>query len=137
MNRIKKMLLLLLAVCVTLSIAACSDNGNTELESAQSFEFHFYPEEYEEEYSKASKTLSLDVDTEYQLKIEAECQAGTMEISVVYGDENEKRYAVNTDAPCSEIITILKNSADEVTVVASIEPDTKGSVICDLLYPAK
>jgi len=134
MNRFKKSLMLLLAVGVTLSISACSDNGTTEFESAQSFEFYFYPEEYEEEYSEVSKTLSLDGDTEYQLKIEAECQDGTMEISVVYGDESDKCYAVNADAPCSEIISIPQNSADEVKVVTSIEPDTKGAVICDLLY---
>lgn len=136
MNGFKKIVALLIAMCFIVSLSACSDS-KAEYESTHGFEFHFYPEEYEEEYSEVSKTLSLEADTAYQLKIEAACESGTMEISVIYKNEDEKVYIVNADAPCNELLSIAANTTSEVTIIVSIEPGTKGAVIGDLLAPVK
>ena len=104
-----------------------------EYESVQGFEFHFYPEEYQAAYSEVSKTLPLDADTDYQFQIDAACDSGTLEIRIVYQGENEKVYIVNEEAPCNELLALPANTANEVTITVSIEPDTKGSVIRDLL----
>lgn len=136
MNRFKKIAALFMAICLMLLLSACS-GGKEEYDSMQGLEFHFYPEEYEEEYSEVSKTLSLEADTDYQLKIDASCESGTMKISVKYADGDAKNYSVNADAPCNELLSIPANMASEVSVIVSIEPDTKGKVIGDLLAPAK
>lgn len=136
MNRFKKLFALLLVMCFVCSLCACS-GSNTEYESIREFEFRFFPEEYEEEYSEVSKTLSLEADTDYQLKIDASCESGTMEISVKYADEDEKDYSVNVDTPCNELLSIPANTASEISVVVSIEPDTKGEVIAELLANSK
>ena len=136
MNRFKTLISLFLVMCFALSLSACS-GSEAEYESTREFEFHFYPEEYEEEYSEVSKTLSLEADTDYQLKIDASCESGTMEISVKYADEDVKDYTVNTDTPCSELLSIPENTASEISVVVSIEPDTKGDVVSELLASSK
>mgnify|MGYP003302691359 FL=1 len=132
MKRNKKIVIMFLAISLLLVFSACAGGDSAEYESVKSFEFHFYPEEYEEEYSEVSKILPLEADTEYQLKIDAACQTGTMEISISYEDENDKQSCVNADTPYNDTIIIPQNAADEVKVVISIEPDTKGSFICDL-----
>lgn len=132
MKRNKKIVIMFLAISLLLVFSACSGGDSVEYESVKSFEFHFYPEEYEEEYSEVSKILPLEADTEYQLKIDAACQTGTMEISISYEDENDKQSSVSADTPYNDTIIIPQNAADEVKVVISIEPDTKGSFICDL-----
>lgn len=131
MNRFKKPAALWTALCLIFSLSACSGNKE-EYESVQGFEFHFYPEEYQEAYSEVSKTLPLDAGTDYRLQLDATCASGTMGISVLWGAE-EKIYTVNSEAPCNEILTIPGNAASEVTITVSIEPDTRGSVIGDLL----
>ncbi len=136
MNGFNKITALFMAMCLSLGLSACSD-CKAEYESIQGFEFHFYPEEYEEEYSETSKTFSLDSDTDYQLQIDAACESGTMKISVMYKDANEKVYIVNADAPCNELLPILANTASEVTIMVSIDPDTKGAIIGDLLAVGK
>ena len=35
--------------------------------------------------------------------------------------------------PCNEVLTIPANTADDVSVIVSIEPDTKGEVMAELL----
>ena len=60
-----------------------------------------------------------------------------MEIGIIYESEDAKTYTVNTDTPCNELLTIPANTTSEVTITVSIEPDTKGEVIGDLLAPAK
>ena len=95
-------------------------------------EFHFDPEEYQEAYSEVSKTLPLDAGTDYRLQIDAACDSGTLEIRIVYQDENEKVFIVNAEAPCSELLALPADAASEVTITVSIEPYTKGSVIGDL-----
>lgn len=132
MNRCKNMIALLLIMCFAFSLSACS-GSNTEYESIREFEFHFYPEEYEEEYSEVSKTLSLEADTDYQLKIDAACESGKMEICVKFGDEDAKSYNVDADTPCNDLLSIFANTTSEVSVIVSIEPDTKGDVISELL----
>lgn len=136
MNRFKKTVALLMAICLMISLSACS-GGKEEYKSVQGFEFHFYPEEYEEEYNEVSQTLSLEANTDYQLQISASCESGTMGIIVKYSDEDTKNYSVNVDTPCNELLTIPANVASEVSVIVSIEPDTKGKVIGDILAPAK
>ncbi len=136
MNRFKNMITMLLIVCFAFSLCACS-GSKAEYESIREFELHFFPEEYEEEYSEVSKTLALEADTDYQLKINASCESGTMEISVKYGDEDAKEYSVNADMSCNEVLTISANTANEVSVVVSIELDTKGEVIAELLAKDK
>lgn len=89
------------------------------------------------EYSEVSKKLSLEADTDYQLKIDASCKSGTMEISVKYADENAKDYTVNADTPCNELLSISANTVSEISVVVSIEPDTQGEVIAELLAKGK
>ena len=132
MNRFKRIAALWTAICIVFSLSACSGN-KVEYESVQRFEFHFYPEEYQEAYSEVSKTLPLDAGTDYQLQIDAACDSGTLEIRIVYQDENEKVFIVNKEAPCSELLALPANTASEVTITVSIETDTKGSVIGDLL----
>lgn len=136
MNRFKKMIALFLIMCFALSLSACS-GSETEYESIREFEFHFFPEEYEEEYSEVSKTLPLEADTDYQIKIDASCESGTMEISVKYADEEAKSYNVNTDTPCNDLLSIPANTTSELSVIVSIEPDTKGEVISELLANSK
>ena len=136
MNRFKNMITLLLIVCFVFSLSACS-GSKTEYESIREFEFRFFPEEYEEEYSEVSKTLSLEADTDYQLKIDASCESGTMEICVKFGDEDAKDYSANTDTPCNEVLSIPANTASEISIVVSIEPDTQGEVIAELLAKGK
>lgn len=136
MNRFKTLISLFLIMCFAFSLSACS-GSEAEYESTREFEFHFYPEEYEEEYSEVSKTLTLEADTDYQLKIDASCESGTMEISVKYADENAKDYTVNADPPCNELLSIPANTANEISVVVSIEPDTQGEVIAELLAKGK
>ena len=135
MNKFKTLIALFLMMCFAFSLSACS-GSEAEYESTREFEFHFYPEEYEEEYSEVSKTLSL-ADTDYQLKIAAVCESGTMEISVKYADEDAKDYTVNADTPCNELLSIPANTANEISVVVSIEPDTQGEVIAELLAKGK
>lgn len=132
MNKFKNMITLLLIMCFAFSLCACSDS-KSEYESIRKFEFRFFPEEYEEEYSNVSKTLSLEANTDYQLKIDASCESGTMEICVKYADENEKKYSIDPDMPCNEALSILTSTASEISVVVSIEPDTQGEVIAELL----
>ena len=120
-----------LAISLLLVFSACAGGDSAEYESVKSFEFHFYPEEYQEQYSEASKTLSLEVDADYQLQIDATCDSGKMEI--MYKGTNQKAYIVNAETPCSELLTIPANTTNEVTITVSIEPDTKGAVIGDLL----
>ena len=135
MNRFKTLIALFLMMCFVFSLSSCS-GSEAEYESTREFEFHFYPEEYEEGYSEVSKTLSL-ADTDYQLKIAAFCESGTMEISVKYADEDAKDYTVNADTPCNELLSIPANTANEISVVVSIEPDTQGEVIAELLAKGK
>lgn len=132
MNRFKNVITSLLIVSLTFLLCACS-NSKGEYESIRKFEFRFFPEEYEEEYNKVSKTLSLEADTDYQLKIDASCGSGTMEICIKYADEDEKEYSINPDMPCNEVLSILTSTASEISVVVSIEPDTQGEVITELL----
>ena len=136
MYRFKKTATIFMAICLVFLLSACS-GGNVEYESTQGFEFHFYPEEYEEEYSEAWETLSLNANMDYQLQIEATCESGTMGISIVYKDAEEKAYTVNADAPCNELLTIPANATSEVTIAVYIEPDTKGEVIGALVAPAR
>lgn len=136
MNSFKKSTALFMAICLMFSLSACS-GGKEESELTQGFEFHFYPEEYEKEYSEASKTLYLNAGMDYQLKLDAACESGTMEISIVYGSAESKTYAVNADTPCNELLILPANTAGEVTITVSIEQDTKGAVIGDLLLPGK
>lgn len=136
MNKFKNVILLLLIMNFVFSLSACSGN-KTEYESIREFEFHFFPEEYEEEYSEVSKTLSLEADTDYQLKIDASCENGTMEIRVKYADEDAKNYTVHADTPCNEVLSIPSNTASELSVIVSIESDTKGEVISELLASNK
>ena len=135
MNRFKTLIALFLMMCFVFSLSACS-GSEAEYESTREFEFHFYPEEYEEGYSEVSKTLSL-ADTDYQLKIVAFCECGTMGISVKYADEDAKDYTVNADTPCNELLSIPANTANEISVVVSIEPDTQREVIAELLAKGK
>lgn len=132
MNRFKKTIAYLMAICLVFSLSACS-GGKEEYESVQGFEFHFYPEEYAEEYSEVSKTLPLDADTDYQLQVNATCESGTMEINIKYADEVANTYTVNGETPCNELLTISANTADEMTIAVSIESDTKGKIVGDLL----
>ncbi len=136
MNRFKRITALFAAVYLILAISACSGE-KAEYESTQGFEFHFYPEEYEEEYSEVSKTLYLETGTDYQLQIDAACENGTMEVRVMYQDADEKVYIVNADDPRKELLPIPANDASAVTITISIEPNTKGTVIGDLLAAAK
>lgn len=136
MNKFKKIVAMLMVCCLFFSLSACSGHKD-EYKSVRGFEFHFYPEEYEEEYNKVSKTLSLESDTEHQLQLEAVCESGTMEIVVTYHDVEKKVYSVNIDAPLSELLTISTNDTNEVTISISIEPDTKGKIIGDLLAQSK
>lgn len=136
MNRFKKLAVLWTAICTAFSLSACSGN-QVEYESVQGFELHFYPDEYQEAYSEVSKTLLLDAGTDYQLQIDATCENGTMEISVLYEGTDEKVYSANSEAPCSELLTIPANTATEVTITVSIEPDTNGKVNGELLMATK
>ena len=132
MNKFKKLSALWTAICTVFLLSACSGN-QAEYESVQGFELHFYPEEYQEAYREVSKALPLDAGTDYQLQIDAACDKGSLELRIVYQDENEKVFIVSGEAPCSELLTLPANTASEVTITVSIEPDTKGSVIGDLL----
>lgn len=132
MNRFKKTVALLMAICLMISLSACS-SGEEEYKSVQGVEFHFYPEEYEEEYNEVSQTLSLEANTDYQLQISASCESGTMGIIVKYSDEDTKNYSVNADTPCNEVLTVPANTSGEVTITISIEKDTEGTFIGDLL----
>lgn len=133
MNRFKKYLM---AICLTLSLFACSSN-EADYEIVREFEFHFYPEEYEEEYKETSKTLTLDADIDYQLQHDATCEFGTMDIKVRYGNTDEKTYSIGVDTPYNELIILPANVAYEITIIASVMPDTKGTVIGKLLATTK
>lgn len=60
-----------------------------------------------------------------------------MKISIKYADEDKKDYSVNADTPCNELLSIPANTASEISVIVSIEPDTKGDVVSELLASSK
>lgn len=132
MKRFKKTIALLSGIYLVLSLAACS-SGKEEYESVQGFEFHFYPEEYAKEYSEVSKTLTLEPDTDYQLQINATCESGTMKIIIIYANDVVKTYNVYRETPCNELLILSANTGNEISITVSIESDTKGKIIGDLL----
>ncbi len=133
MKKSKKIILLILAFCMVLVLAACKENKQDDYSSVQSFEYHFYPDEYEEEYNEFEKTYSLEADTDYQFQVDAVCESGTIEITVTYGDMEEKLYIVSSTTPCNETISIPANTSDTVSFVIHIDADTKGEVIGEML----
>lgn len=132
MKKIKGALALFITICLTLIVSACSGSGTVEYESEQSFEYHFYPEEYEEAYSEISKTLPLESGKDYQIRVDASCASGSMEIQVCYEDD-ETLYIVDIDTPCNDTITIPADTTGKVEFIVSIEPDTEGAVIGEIL----
>lgn len=134
--RIYKILLWVFAVvCFVPGLTACSET-NEEYEVVQGFERHFIPEEYDSEYNTISEKLTLDAGNRYQLQLNAGCESGTMEIRVMCGNADEKQYHVDSGSPCNELLTIPENTSGAVTIIISIQPDTKGDVTGDLLGPA-
>ena len=136
MKRFKKVVLSFAVICLMLSSAACSGN-HAVYGSVEEFERHFIPEEYDSEYSTITEVFTLKEDTDYQLKLDAKCECGTMQISILYADADEKIYSVNTETLCNELLTIPPDSVNEVEITVSIEPDTRGSVIGSLLANIK
>ena len=132
MKRFKKVVLSFAAIWLMFSLVACSES-NAVYESVEEFERHFIPEEYESEYSTITEVFTLKEDTDYQLKLDANCESGTMQVSILYEGAEEKVYSVSSETPCNEILTVPTDSVNEVEITVSIEPDTRGSVIGSLL----
>lgn len=128
MKRFKKLIPL---ISIILILGACS-SSEKKYESIQGFEFHFYPEEYDKEYHEISKILPLDVDADYQLQINATCVSGTINLNIIFADEKIKTFTVDEKTPCNELIEIPAKTT-KITIIVSINPDTKGKVIGDLL----
>ncbi len=133
MKRYKIAAVCLVVLCFAFMLSACNGKERAEFTSLQSFEYHFYPEEYEEEYSDFEKSFTLDADTDYQFQVDANCESGTMEISINYGSTEEKLYIVSSAAPCDETISIPANTSDTVSFMIHIEADTKGAIVGELL----
>ena len=122
----------LLAVCFAFALTACNNSESDEFTSLQSFEYHFFPEEYEKEYSEHEKTITLEADTDYQFKVDAACESGTIEISLTY-ENAEETIVVNSSAPCYDKITIPANTTETACFTISVDSETKGNVVVEVL----
>lgn len=132
MKKSKLLISVLSIICCILILSACS-NGKADYTSVQGFEFHFVPEEYESTYSNFTQALNLESNRDYRLQLDAKCDNGTMEICVEYGNAERKEYSVNANSPCNELIDIQTNNSGKLIINVSIEPDTEGQVIGNLL----
>lgn len=132
MKKSKLVMAVLSFVWCILILSACS-SGNDKYISVQEFEFHFLPEEYESTYSDFTKELNLESNRNYKIQLDAKCDNGTMEICVEYGNAERKEYSVNANSPCNELIDIQTNNSGKLIINVSIEPDTEGQVIGNLL----
>ena len=133
MKQYKKIAVCLLTICFAFALTACNNSDQDEFTSLQSFEYHFFPEEYEEEYSEYEKVITLEADTDYQFKVDAACESGTMEIGLTYKNAEEKMYIVNSSAPCNEKINIPANTTETAYFTITIDPETKGDVVVEVL----
>ena len=128
MNKCKTIIAMSAAICLMFLLSACSGK-NEKYEVVEGFERHFVPEEYDSEYSKISEVFTLNEGTDYQLQLDAKCESGKMEISILCEGADEKIYSIDPETPCNEILMIPADSVNEVTIVVSIELETKGDVI--------
>lgn len=133
MKKSKKFIVFLFIFCIMFGFSACGKIKADEFISLQKFEYHFYPEEYEEEFNELQKTFTLEADTEYQFQVNAACESGTIVISIDCKNEESKEYLVDSSAPCTETISFPANTTDTVYFVITIQPDTKGDVVGELL----
>lgn len=133
MKQYKKIAVCLLAICFAFALTACNNSDPDEFTSLQSFEYHFFPEEYEEEYSEYEKVITLEADTDYQFKVDATCKSGTIEIRLTYENAEETMYIVNSSAPCNEKINIPANATETAYFTITIDPETKGDVVVEVL----
>ena len=133
MKRYRKVAVLLFALCLALALTACNNSEPDEFTSLQSFEYHFFPEEYEQEYSEYEKTLTLEANADYQFKVDAVCESGTIEISLIYENADEKMYIVNSSAPCNDEIIIPANTTETAFFTITIVPETKGDISIEVL----
>lgn len=133
MKQSKKIMTFFFICCFVLSLSACKKNKSDEFTPLQSFEYHFYPEEYDDEYNEYEKSFTLEADTDYQFQVDAACESGTIEICISYGNTEDKMYIVNSQTPFNDTVSIPANTTDAVSFVVTIEPETKGEVIGELL----
>ena len=132
MKQYKKIAVCLLAICFAFALTACNNSDQDEFTSLQSFEYHFFPEEYEKEYSEHEKTITLEADTDYQFKVDAACESGTIEISLTY-ENAEETITVNSSAPRNDKITIPANTTETACFTISVDSETKGNVVVEVL----
>ena len=125
-----KIMALLLAFCLVL--ASCGKETE-EFVCVQSFEYHFYPEEYEEKYSTFEKEVAIKTDTDYQFLLDADCEAGTMKICVIWKDGDQTTYTVDPDSPCGGGGFVPAGTSDIALFQIAIEKETKGQVAVDIL----
>lgn len=131
MKQFKKVVLVMLAGCLLLTLSACQKGG--EFESVRSFELNFFKEEYEEEYSKMEKTIALDDKANYQIQIDGVCTSGTITVKLSYVNADGEPETVDFSAPCSSTIVLDKGTAKSVDFAISINPETEGKVVVDIL----
>ena len=132
MKLYKNIVVCLLAVCFAFALTACNNSESDEFTSLQSFEYHFFPEESEKEYSEHEKTITLEADTDYQFKVDAACESGTIEISLTY-ENAEETITVNSSAPRNDKITIPANTTETACFTISVDSETKGNVVVEVL----
>lgn len=133
MKKYKKVVIFILTIYSALFLTACKSDEPDEYTSLQSFEYHFYPEEYEEEYSEFQTSFTLEADKDYKFQVDAACESGTIKISINYENGNEKIYEVSPTDSCNDTISIPANTVDNVYFVISIDSETKGQVIGEIL----
>ena len=133
MKKTKILLTLPLGICLLLVLAAYLFTYKFSGYTYDSgMEYHVFPEEYDEEYSEYIETISLKKNTDYRVEVEAICQAGTMDLTILYADGSEKQYSVDAGAPFNEVIEVSKNTTDEIKIAINFNPDTEGTLKIDV-----
>lgn len=128
MRKFKNFILIL---CMTVLFVSCSKKD--EFEVIRSFEYNFLPEEYEEKYNEVSKNIELEKNKNYKISLKSNCEKGCAEIKIIYKDKNNEDTEINLDAPCEEIISIEKNTTDNIEFRLKINSDTYGNISVDIL----
>ena len=118
---------------ITVILPGCSGGNSGEFEQTRKFEMYFYPEEYEEQYSHIEKTIELDKDTDYQFYIQAVCSEGSLELTPAYSGAEDEAYRASSGLPCRETLSLTADTADTITFLIDIFPDTEGSVVVEIL----